>query len=281
MKSTLTALRNLFVPNEENNFRARALHHDFLAFYLIVSVFFVFFLKISQKPLGNVLGFATDIQAQKLYELTNKERAKAGLGGLSFNEKLSQAAYKKAQDMFAKNYWAHYAPDGKTPWDFMYGVGYQYEYAGENLAKNFLFSDHVIEAWMNSSSHKENVLKKDYTEIGFAIVNGLLNGEETTLVVQMFGKPADNGLALEDSSKLQLSSVLAQTRADGQPIRSRVAFNIFWTFIAFLFFVLVSDLYFAFKLNLARFHGKNLAHLIFLAFVAVGVLLFFVKGAIL
>src|SRR3972149_9762200 len=91
--------------------------------------------------------------------------------------------------MFQENYWSHYSPDGKTPWDVILGAGYKYEYAGENLAKNFLFSNGFVDAVMNSTTHRDNLLKKEYTEVGYAIVNGTLNGEQTTLVVQEFGKP--------------------------------------------------------------------------------------------
>ena len=45
-------------------------------------------------------------------------------------------------------------------------------------------------AWMNSPTHRDNVLRKDFTEVGFAVVDGTLGGEQTTLVVQMFGKPS-------------------------------------------------------------------------------------------
>jgi hypothetical protein len=89
--------------------------------------------------------------------------------------------------MFSNNYWAHFSPQGKSPWDFIVGAGYTYTLAGENLAKNFNDSVGVVDAWMNSPSHRENLLKPGYKEIGFAVVNGTLNGEETTLVVQMFG----------------------------------------------------------------------------------------------
>jgi len=193
MKNFFDFIRKLFVPKEENNFRSRALHTDFLTYYLV----FALLLTVSFKRLNlnNVLGFATDITVEKLFTLTNEQRQKKGLNNLSYNDKLSNAAAKKANDMFAKNYWAHYGPDGESPWDFILDSGYKYEYAGENLAKNFLFSSGVINAWMNSPTHRENILKPEYSEVGFAIVNGILNGEETTLVVQMFGKPLSPTLA--------------------------------------------------------------------------------------
>ncbi len=191
-------LHHIFIPREQNNYKARALHPDILTYYLVFAILLTFFVKNINSNIQNVLGFATDISVPKLYERTNMERSKNGLAPLQYNEKLAAAAQQKAEDMFTQNYWAHFAPDGKSPWNFILGAGYQYEFAGENLAKNFLFSDGVVEAWMDSPSHRENILRSDYTEVGYAIANGVLNGEETTLVVQMFGRPL-NSIALNQT----------------------------------------------------------------------------------
>jgi len=135
----------------------------------------------------DVLGYATDIYVDQLLAGTNGKRAQEGLQPLSINVRLSTAASLKAQNMFTENYWAHNSPTGKTPWSFITASGYRYTIAGENLAKNFTNSQGVIDAWMGSPTHRENIMKPGYHEIGFAVVNGTLNGEETTLVVQMFG----------------------------------------------------------------------------------------------
>jgi hypothetical protein len=136
---------------------------------------------------NNVLGFATDISPSRVIELTNDQRQSSGLGTLTYNDRLAVAAAAKAQDMMAKGYWAHFGPSGETPWGFILSSGYQYEYAGENLAKNFMDSGAVVNAWMASESHRANILNNNYKEIGVAILNGNLAGEDTTLVVQMFG----------------------------------------------------------------------------------------------
>ncbi len=289
-------IHHLFVPNENNNFRAKALHHDFLTSYLIFAFFLVFLFKNFSHHFKNVLGFATDITAEKLYQLTNKERENYGLPPLAYNEKLSQAANRKAQDMFAKNYWAHYAPDGTTPWDFILSTGYKYEFAGENLAKNFLFSQGVVDAWMNSQTHRGNILRKEYSEVGFAVVNGILNGEETTLVVQMFGKPQVATLVQTKKEVVPQTNNIPNTKPlvnNIKPVKStvlskqiatpKISFSIefIYLFIFFLSVVLVTDFYFASKMNIFRITGKNIAHFIFLGFVFLGLLLFFTKGAFL
>lgn len=188
--------RHLLLPHESNNHRAKALQVDAFALYILAFAFFNVGIKTLHTAYPDVLGYATNIQVEELLTDTNAKRIAAGLGPLTMNQELSIAAANKAADMFSKNYWAHVAPDGKTPWDFIVGSGYHYTVAGENLAKNFQDSQGVVDAWMASPSHRDNLLKANYKEVGFAVVNGKLQGEETTLVVQMFGtRPAVVGEA--------------------------------------------------------------------------------------
>jgi len=119
--------------------------------------------------------------------MTNSERAKAGLGTLSVNGALTSAATAKANDMFAKGYFAHTSPDGRTPWDFIAGSGYDYVYAGENLAIGYSSASELMSAWMNSPTHRDNILSSKFREIGIAVVSGQYDGAETTIVVQEFG----------------------------------------------------------------------------------------------
>jgi len=270
---------HLFSPKEENNFRSRLLHLDFLSYYLLLVLFFTFLVRTT--TFSNILGYATDITIQKLYQLTNQERQKYNLPPLNYSEKLSKAAYQKALDMFNKNYWAHFGPNGETPWQFILNAGYEYEYAGENLAKNFLFSENVVSAWMNSRTHRENILRKEYTDIGFAVVNGTLNGEPTTLVVQMFGKPASTNLAKNLVEKQVTTSnlpsflkfqVLANNERKPKINIAKFLFNFNLGFISILMLTLILDFYFASKMGILklRLTGKNLAHFIFLGFLAIG-----------
>jgi uncharacterized protein YkwD len=177
MKSFSQFLHHLFIPHEHNNFRARVTQVHALASYLLFFMAMAFFINYIHST-SNVLGYATDITVDKLFSLTNEQRQENGLKPLKYNDKLAEAAKEKAADMFTKNYWAHFAPDGSTtPWSFILKSGYKYEYAGENLAKNFMFSDGVVQAWMKSPSHRENMLRPEYTDVGFAIANGSLKIE--------------------------------------------------------------------------------------------------------
>lgn len=122
-----------------------------------------------------------------LVSLTNSERAKAGLGALSVNSALTSAANAKANDMFAKGYFVHTSPDGRTPWDFISAAGYDYVYAGENLAIGYASASELMSAWMNSATHRDNILSPKFRDIGIAVVSGQYDGAETTIVVQEFG----------------------------------------------------------------------------------------------
>jgi hypothetical protein len=180
-------LVHLFIPHHTNNHRAKVLHIDSLAVYLLFFVIFNFLTSTVHHSAPQVLGYATDIYVDQLLSATNAQRTASGLEPLQLNSQLSQAAALKAQNMLSENYWAHNSPSGKTPWVFINQSGYRYTIAGENLAKNFSNSQGVVDAWMASPSHKDNVMKPGYRDVGFAVVNGTLAGEETTLVVQMFG----------------------------------------------------------------------------------------------
>ncbi len=139
---------------------------------------------------GQVLAYATDIAPVDLFDQTNQQREAAGLAPLHLDARLNQSATLKAQNMFAEDYWAHVSPDGIQPWHWFDVAGYAYHYAGENLAKDFDTSSGVMQGWMNSPGHRANILNPNYTDVGFAVMNGTLQGEETTLVVAHYGSPA-------------------------------------------------------------------------------------------
>ncbi len=130
------------------------------------------------------------IYGSVLVNLTNRDRTNSKVPELKINPLLEKAAELKANDMATKGYFAHNTPDGKTPWYWLEQAGYQYLYAGENLAVNFLDSEEVQNAWMNSPTHKSNIINPKFTEIGIATSTGFYKGREAIFVVQMFGAPA-------------------------------------------------------------------------------------------
>lgn len=133
--------------------------------------------------------FLAAVIAATLAELANADRLERDVGGLTMNPVLTAAAQAKANDMAERGYFAHNAPDGKDPWYWFNQVGYDFLYAGENLAVHFSDSEEVARAWMNSPAHRDNILNPKYTEVGIATAAGVYQGRPTLFVVQMFGTP--------------------------------------------------------------------------------------------
>ncbi len=123
--------------------------------------------------------------------LTNQARQEQGLSVLVSSQTLQEVAKFKLEDMLKGGYFAHTSPEGKTPWDWFNKAGYNYKLAGENLAMDFVFSRDVVDAWMNSESHRKNILYKDFKEIGVAVGTGKINGYETVAIVEVFGTPVE------------------------------------------------------------------------------------------
>ncbi len=137
------------------------------------------------------LAYATEISQSSLLQSTNQQRTSNSKTNLKLNQKLSAAAQAKANDMSARNYWAHNTPDGQEPWVFVDKAGYAYQKAGENLAYGFPSSSQTVVGWMNSASHKANLLDDAFSEVGFGFANASnfqSKGEET-IVVAMYGQP--------------------------------------------------------------------------------------------
>lgn len=183
----IKSLKRLFYPDAKNNHQAVILQPAGLSLLIALFLLAQSFLNLSLGFTSNVLGFASDIIPEEIISLTNQERGETGLKPLTTNNRLNEAARQKAADMFALDYWAHVSPTGTDPWHFILNAGYQYRYAGENLARDFAHSENVIEAWLASPTHKDNIFNEKYQDIGVAVVNGIIQGQETTLVVQMFG----------------------------------------------------------------------------------------------
>lgn len=179
-------IRRLFIPHKSNKFRPYSLRKPALVIYtLFLLAFNLGYSAYFPNSVSQVA--ASSITAATLISLTNAERQNLGLTTLKTDARLTAAAFAKANDMIAKDYWNHFGPNGETPWQFITGAGYTYIYAGENLAKGFSTSEGVHQAWMASPTHRANVVNSNYRDIGIAVVEGELLGEQTTLVVQMFG----------------------------------------------------------------------------------------------
>jgi uncharacterized protein YkwD len=200
-------LHHLFFPQVSNNYRAKLLHRKSILVVIAVLFFAGFSFSAIRISLPSVLGTFSDISSEQLLLFTNQKRQENALPALSLNQQLSNAALSKADNMFAQNYWAHNSPDGKTPWVFIKAAGYNYIYAGENLARGFTNAQDVINAWMASPEHRKNMLSSNYQSVGYAVETGKLNGEDTVLVVEMLGSTA---LAAAPAPTNQLASKTQQ-----------------------------------------------------------------------
>lgn len=276
-----------FIPQERNNHRATILKPNFLLFFLILYLLSQSVLRsfITVKP--GILGYSSEITAQKVFDQTNNERIKLGLKPLVYNSVLSDSAKEKAEDMFKNDYWAHNSPQGKTPWTFFDAVGYKYSVAGENLAKDFYDTDSLVKAWMNSPTHKENIVHTKYQEIGIAVVNGTINGVKTTLVVQHFGTPivatAQKTISQKSEDVIQpetitQSNVLSDTSE--KLINPLTLSKIFSSAIFIvLMVVLFVDGFITIKKNIHRLTGSTVGHIGFLVFIFL-LMLFNQQGSI-
>lgn len=137
--------------------------------------------------------FFADITRVALENLANQTRQSFGLAPLAESQKLDQVAQMKAEDMVKKQYFDHTSPTGITPWFWFSQAGYNYKYAGENLAIGFFDSEEVYNAWLNSPAHKANIINPNYKEFGTAVMSGYGNNN-TIVVVQEFGSQIKNSL---------------------------------------------------------------------------------------
>lgn len=197
-------IKDHFIPHKGNDYKPHFLRHEsMLAIFLFIIVIELAFLA-QVFIVFDKTKFLAAVLPGVLTNLTNNIRTENNIGQLAENELLRKAAQMKADDMAKRGYFSHNTPEGKTPWYFLEQVGYKYSYAGENLAVNFFESSDVSLAWMNSQSHRANIIKKDYTEIGIAVANGVYEGKNTVFVVQFFGTPAKLSESVNDNKTNQI-----------------------------------------------------------------------------
>ena len=212
-------VKMVVVPHRHNQYKPHLIRRQGLAV--------VFVAVLLAQLIGNVgyfrntLGAESTVQVSELLDATNTERTSVGLAPLTLDTRLSDAAYMKAKDMLANQYWSHDSPTGVKPWKWLADANYNYSYAGENLARNFDTSQTVVNAWMASSSHRENILKAQYQDVGFATVEGELHGKPTSLVVAMYGVPATGaGAVMGKNFESPISANLSLAARAGLSLQS-------------------------------------------------------------
>ena len=284
-------LRHLFLPRESNNHRAKFLHHQSLFLATLLLLVSSFVLSEIRVVSPQILGISHNVTLDELFLITNQKRLENNLPALKLNSELSLAASKKAEDMFAKDYWAHNSPDGTTPWKFIKDSGYSYIYAGENLARGFTSGSEVVNAWMDSSTHRLNLLSVNYEDVGLAVVTGKLGGEETVLVVQEFGgrreflaqKPvvASESSDISKAPTKQVAGKLPQANIEQKPLVNSIDFTSDASRGILVFFtgVFAVDMVLVERKKIIRFVGHNLDHILFLLSI-LGILAVISRGVI-
>ena len=207
-----------FVPKKENQYRPHLIRRYGLL--LIISVAIALQFGYNFTKTGSVLGRVVNITPAGLLAATNDRRADEGLPSLRKSERLSQAAMLKANDIIQNQYWDHTSPSGVEPWQWIQKTNYTYSEAGENLARDFSTADGTVAGWMASEKHRENMLKPSYSDVGFAVTTGELNGKPTTIVVALYAKPAANNINL-NTGPYTVSA--APVESDNSPIEPLTA----------------------------------------------------------
>lgn len=210
-------VKDLFIPHVGNGFKPNILERISLGIMLLLVL-----LSFAAANVQSLLWISSDflvstILPAVIVDLTNEERTTNTVGTLTRNSVLDAAATLKAEDMAKYSYFAHYSPKGVSPWYWFDQVSYNFVYAGENLAVHFTDSGDVVDAWMHSPSHRENILNGHYTEIGVGTARGEYKGYPTVFVVQLFGTPqaapateTTQNITLETTSGIENQSATPQ-----------------------------------------------------------------------
>jgi uncharacterized protein YkwD len=201
-------IKKVFYPHHKHNPRPLFWHPVSVSLFALGALFISGFVTLQNQEIKSesLLG---DIRSGAVISFTNKERTNNGLITLVENKTLTEAAQLKANDMVQNGYFAHYSPTNVSPWHWFTQAGYTYQKAGENLAVNFTESKDVFDAWMNSPTHRANIVKDGYTEIGIASAEGMYKGKKATFVVQLFASPkieSSSGLVFAIEKKVSVAT---------------------------------------------------------------------------
>lgn len=209
-------MKKFLVPHKDNNHLPHLFKEGGIVVVLIITLFLFGSSQILKMAINSERMLA-NVYPAIVVALTNQYRGVSTLPPLRVSPLLEEAARLKANDMFNEGYFAHNSPTGKTPWYWIKQVGYSYSNAGENLAINYSDSADVTTAWMNSPTHRANILNNKFTEVGVATVKGNYEGREVILVVEMFGNPKAFVAAPSDTRVAVIATTTTAAVATGTP----------------------------------------------------------------
>jgi len=159
-------------------------------------------------PLKNVVDAPQSFLTKSgVLRYTNEQRTNNGLTPLTENSILDTSAKLKVEDMFKNQYFEHISPLGIGIGELAQQVNYEYIVIGENLAMgNFENSQKLVEAWMASPGHRENILNNKYQEIGIAVMESTYQGKKVWMAVQHFAKPMANCVNPNENLKIEVKA---------------------------------------------------------------------------
>lgn len=213
-----------FLPKKENQYRPHLVRR--YGILLIIAVVIGLQFGYNYTKTGSVLGRVVTITPAGLLTATNDKRAEINAPQLTINDRLTQAAKLKANDMIQNQYWDHVSPSGIEPWQWVEESGYAYQEAGENLAKNFSTASGTVAGWLASEDHKNNMLKAAYTDVGFAVTTGELDGKPTTIVVALYAKPAHNPTFASSPYTVSAASDMSEPSSERLTLAARIGIAI-------------------------------------------------------
>lgn len=158
----------------------------FWRLFLCAAVFLTVFLSLPKRATLEV-----SLSPDNLLLLLNRDRSQHHLQPLRINSRLMRAAYAKGEHMLRHSYFAHVSPEGVEPWDFIRDQNFNFAFAGENLARGYTSSYELENDFLQSSSHRENLLSPLFTETGIAVIEGELDDRPVILTVQIFAAPVE------------------------------------------------------------------------------------------
>ncbi|HXK39749.1 MAG TPA: CAP domain-containing protein [Candidatus Paceibacterota bacterium] len=177
------------------------------SFFLAILILFFF------SPASTAQAQSVAIEPEEIFKLTNEARRGNAKKLLVWDAKLARIAEEKLDDMFERGYFAHKDPDGKTAGARAKAARYQYSLLGENLALGWYEdTEMLVDAWMESSGHRKNILFDNFTAIGVAVGTRQFDGEATMIAIQLFARPSSACKA--PSSELAQAIVIRKTYAE-------------------------------------------------------------------
>ncbi len=201
-------IASFLIASPENNFRPPVLSYKAFLIYGILLLLLRLFL-------GALSAESAAVESQTLMSLINEERENRNLTRLFTHRALLTAASEKSQDMIDRDYFAHVDPDGNYVWPKIVAAGYTpYKILGENLAVDFATSEGLVKAWIDSPTHRANLLHPDFFDQGLAALFGDYQGRYTNLTTSLFGAPTE---AAKPKPKVKAEAPALPPPAPGVP----------------------------------------------------------------